>query len=78
MWQIINQYPAAFEFTETYLTVLSDSMWIPVFSTFLFNCPQQRTENSMVRSSHTKSHKHRKFPLNIVAVVLNSVNPPLI
>ncbi|CAB1339413.1 unnamed protein product [Coregonus sp. 'balchen'] len=45
--EIINQYPAAFEFTETYLTVLSDSMWIPVFSTFLFNCPQQRTENSM-------------------------------
>ncbi|XP_064849541.1 myotubularin-related protein 10-like [Oncorhynchus masou masou] len=47
VWQIINQYPAAFEFTETYLTVLSDSMWIPVFSTFLFNCPQQRTENSL-------------------------------
>ncbi|KAM6981235.1 myotubularin-related protein 10 [Aplochiton taeniatus] len=47
VWQIMNQYPAAFEFTETYLTVLSDSMWIPVFSTFLFNCPQQRAEHSM-------------------------------
>uniref|UniRef100_A0A6Q2YTW2 Myotubularin phosphatase domain-containing protein n=1 Tax=Esox lucius TaxID=8010 RepID=A0A6Q2YTW2_ESOLU len=47
VWQIMNQYPAAFEFTDTYLTVLSDSMWIPLFSTFLFNCPQQRTENSI-------------------------------
>ncbi|KAG9329572.1 hypothetical protein JZ751_003663 [Albula glossodonta] len=29
VWQLLNQYPAAFEFTETYLTVLGDSMWIP-------------------------------------------------
>ncbi|MBN3275705.1 MTMRA protein, partial [Polyodon spathula] len=46
VWQLLDQYPAAFEFTETYLTVLSDSLWIPVFSTFLFNCPQQRAEQS--------------------------------
>ncbi|KAI1904342.1 hypothetical protein AGOR_G00004670 [Albula goreensis] len=45
VWQLMNQYPAAFEFTETYLTVLSDSMWLPVFSTFLFNCPQQHAEH---------------------------------
>ncbi|XP_036391581.1 myotubularin-related protein 10-like [Megalops cyprinoides] len=44
--QLMNQYPAAFEFTETYLTVLSDSMWVPVFSTFLFNCPLQHAEHS--------------------------------
>ncbi|XP_071387756.1 myotubularin-related protein 10 isoform X2 [Centroberyx affinis] len=43
--EMMNQYPAAFEFTETYLTVLSDSMWIPVFSTFLFNCPRQHAEH---------------------------------
>ncbi|XP_041929514.1 myotubularin-related protein 10 isoform X1 [Alosa sapidissima] len=46
VWQLLNQYPSAFEFTETYLTVLSDSVWIPVFSTFLFNCPKQRAEHS--------------------------------
>ncbi|CAF99594.1 unnamed protein product, partial [Tetraodon nigroviridis] len=45
VWQMMNQYPAAFEFTETYLTVLSDSMWIPLFSTFLFNSPKQRTQH---------------------------------
>uniref|UniRef100_A0A3P9HFS8 Myotubularin related protein 10 n=1 Tax=Oryzias latipes TaxID=8090 RepID=A0A3P9HFS8_ORYLA len=44
VWQMMNQYPAAFEFTEAYLTVLSDSMWIPLFSTFLFNSPKQRTQ----------------------------------
>lgn len=49
VWQLWNQYPAAFEFTEVYLTVLGDSMWVPVFSTFLFNCPRQRAEHSRVR-----------------------------
>lgn len=47
VWQMMNQYPAAFEFTEAYLTVLSDSMWIPLFSTFLFNSPKQRAQHLM-------------------------------
>lgn len=45
VWQMMNQYPAAFEFTEAYLTVLSDSMWISLFSTFLFNSPKQRAQH---------------------------------
>lgn len=49
VWQLMEQHPAAFEFTETYLIMLSDSMWVPVFSTFLFNCPRQRAEHSRVR-----------------------------
>ncbi|TRY82230.1 hypothetical protein DNTS_023870, partial [Danionella cerebrum] len=32
VWQLWNQYPAAFEFTEVYLTVLGDSMWLPDFA----------------------------------------------
>ncbi|KAM8878035.1 myotubularin-related protein 10 isoform 1-T2 [Synchiropus picturatus] len=47
VWQMMNQYPAAFEFTETYLTVLCDSMWIPLFSTFIFNSSKQRAEQLM-------------------------------
>uniref|UniRef100_A0A7N6AUR9 Myotubularin phosphatase domain-containing protein n=1 Tax=Anabas testudineus TaxID=64144 RepID=A0A7N6AUR9_ANATE len=47
VWQMMNQYPAAFEFTEAYLTVLSDSMWIPLFSTFLFNSSKQRAQYFM-------------------------------
>ncbi|KAI1889630.1 hypothetical protein AGOR_G00164930 [Albula goreensis] len=54
VWQLLNQYPAAFEFTETYLTVLGDSMWIPVFSTFLFNCARQHAEHRR-DSSQSKS-----------------------
>ncbi|KAL6461415.1 hypothetical protein MHYP_G00295590 [Metynnis hypsauchen] len=46
VWQLMEQNPAAFEFTEMYLIMLSDSMWVPVFSTFLFNCPRQRAEHS--------------------------------
>ncbi|KAL4613372.1 myotubularin-related protein 10-like [Arapaima gigas] len=45
VWQLMNQYPTAFEFTETYLTVLSDSMWIPIFTTFLFNSSRQHAEH---------------------------------
>ncbi|XP_063816473.1 myotubularin-related protein 12 isoform X2 [Pseudophryne corroboree] len=42
VWQLVQQYPLAFEFSETYLTVLSDSINIPIFSTFFFNSPCQR------------------------------------
>ncbi|XP_066557388.1 myotubularin-related protein 10 isoform X3 [Amia ocellicauda] len=66
VWQLLNQYPAAFEFTETYLTVLSDSMWIPVFSTFLFNCPQQRAEYSQdfarTKNLQLEDDKGLRFP----------------
>ncbi|XP_066472990.1 myotubularin-related protein 12 [Tiliqua scincoides] len=42
VWQLLQQYSPAFEFTETYLTVLSDSLYIPIFSTFFFNSPHQK------------------------------------
>ncbi|XP_016046952.1 myotubularin-related protein 12 isoform X1 [Erinaceus europaeus] len=45
VWQLMHQHPPAFEFTETYLTVLSDSLYIPIFSTFFFNSPHQKDIN---------------------------------
>ena len=45
VWQLVHQHPPAFEFTETYLTVLSDSLYIPIFSTFFFNSPHQKDMN---------------------------------
>ncbi|XP_052526542.1 myotubularin-related protein 12 [Tympanuchus pallidicinctus] len=42
VWQLLQQYPPAFEFTETYLTVLSDSLYVPIFSTFFFNSQHQK------------------------------------
>ncbi|KAK2913800.1 hypothetical protein Q8A67_002199 [Cirrhinus molitorella] len=66
VWQLWNQYPAAFEFTEVYLTVLGDSMWVPVFSTFLFNCPRQRAEHSRdfasSKSIHLGQDQALRFP----------------
>ncbi|XP_051550513.1 myotubularin-related protein 10-like isoform X2 [Myxocyprinus asiaticus] len=66
VWQLWNQYPAAFEFTEVYLTVLGDSMWVPVFSTFLFNCPRQRAEHSRdfasSKSIHLGKDQALRFP----------------
>lgn len=49
-WQLLEQYPAAFEFSETYLAVLGDSTHISLFGTFLFNSPHQRVKQSTVRT----------------------------
>lgn len=48
VWQLLEQYPAAFEFSEVYLTILYDSARISLFGTFLFNCPHQRVKESTV------------------------------
>ncbi|XP_073399989.1 myotubularin-related protein 12 isoform X2 [Dendrobates tinctorius] len=48
VWQLVHQYPLAFEFSETYLTVLSDSINIPIFSTFFFSSAYQRDTHKWV------------------------------
>lgn len=42
VWQILQQFPTQFEFTETYLTTLWDSAHISIFDTFLFDCDKDR------------------------------------
>ncbi|XP_009299937.2 myotubularin-related protein 12 isoform X1 [Danio rerio] len=42
VWQLVQQHSPAFQFSETYLTVLSDSVHVPIFSTFLFNSAHHR------------------------------------
>lgn len=37
VWQLLQQFPSKFEFTETYLTTVWDTAHIGIFSTFLFN-----------------------------------------
>ncbi|XP_048224589.1 myotubularin-related protein 10 isoform X2 [Perognathus longimembris pacificus] len=65
-WQLLEQHPAAFEFSETYLAVLYDSTWIPLFGTFLFNCPHQRvkqsTEFAISKNIQLGDEKGLKFP----------------
>ncbi|KAK9887578.1 hypothetical protein WA026_023384 [Henosepilachna vigintioctopunctata] len=42
VWQLLQQFPMAFNFSETYLTTLWDSVGISIFDTFLFNCEHDR------------------------------------
>ncbi|XP_005109153.2 myotubularin-related protein 10-B [Aplysia californica] len=37
VWQLLQQFPSSFAFTETYLTSLWDSVHLGLFDTFLFN-----------------------------------------
>ncbi|KAG8456756.1 hypothetical protein GDO86_002514 [Hymenochirus boettgeri] len=61
VWQMVQQYPLAFEFTETYLTVLSDSINIPIFSTFFFNSPWQKDTVSLEEGRHGKQGESLRF-----------------
>ncbi|XP_069076567.1 myotubularin-related protein 12 isoform X2 [Pleurodeles waltl] len=61
VWQLVQQYPIAFEFTETYLTVLSDSVYIPIFSTFFFNSPFQKDTHHLAGESQDIQSKSLSF-----------------
>lgn len=41
-WQILQQFPEAFEFSETFLTTIWDSVFMPIFDTFQFNSEYDR------------------------------------
>ena len=43
VWQLQQQFPSSFAFTETYLTSLWDSVQIGLFETFLFDSAYQRS-----------------------------------
>ncbi|TSN86051.1 Myotubularin-related protein 12 [Bagarius yarrelli] len=55
VWQLIQQHSTAFQFSETYLTVLSDSVHVPVFSTFLFNSAHQKESTMTAESQYSQS-----------------------
>uniref|UniRef100_A0A669QB51 Myotubularin related protein 12 n=2 Tax=Phasianus colchicus TaxID=9054 RepID=A0A669QB51_PHACC len=59
VWQLVQQYPSAFEFTETYLTVLSDSLYVPIFSTFFFNSQHQKDTTTTGEILKTQSSPFR-------------------
>lgn len=42
VWQLLQQFPSIFEFTETYLTTIWDTAHIGMFDTFLFNNDHQK------------------------------------
>lgn len=42
IWQLLQQFPEEFEFSETFLTTLWDSAFVPIFDTFQFNSEHDR------------------------------------
>lgn len=54
-WQVLQQFPEAFEFSETFLSTLWDSVFMPIFDTFQFNSEYDRqravTEEHLVLRS---------------------------
>ncbi|ALC48867.1 CG14411 [Drosophila busckii] len=42
VWQLTQQFPDEFEFTQTYLTTLWDACFMPIFDTFQFDSQAQR------------------------------------
>lgn len=41
-WQLLQQFPEDFEFSETFLTTIWDSVFLPIFDTFQFNSEHDR------------------------------------
>jgi myotubularin-related protein 9 len=42
VWQIYNQFPCSFEFTERFLVFLADSAYFSNFGTFVCDCDFER------------------------------------
>lgn len=42
VWQMLQQYPEHFEYSETFLTTIWDAVFLPIFDTFQFNCEYDR------------------------------------
>ncbi|XP_058833258.1 myotubularin-related protein 10-B isoform X2 [Topomyia yanbarensis] len=42
VWQLLQQFPEEFEFSETFLTSIWDSVFLPIFDTFQFNSETER------------------------------------
>uniref|UniRef100_A0A182SEH1 Myotubularin phosphatase domain-containing protein n=1 Tax=Anopheles maculatus TaxID=74869 RepID=A0A182SEH1_9DIPT len=41
-WQLLQQFPEAFEFSDVFLITLWDSLFLPIFDTFQFNSETER------------------------------------
>lgn len=42
VWQLLQQFPSDFEYSETFLTTVWDSAFVPIFDTFQFNSEHDR------------------------------------
>ena len=54
VWQLLEQFPSEFEYTETFLTTIWDSAFVGLFDTFLFNNDHQRLNYSKNQDKNIK------------------------
>lgn len=47
VWQVLSQFPHAFEFNETFLTFVLDHLYSCLFGTFLYNSDKERHQNEV-------------------------------
>jgi myotubularin-related protein 10/11/12 len=57
VWQILQQFPESFEFSETFLTTIWDSVFLPIFDTFQFNSEKDRQD--AIEEVNFSSRRHR-------------------
>lgn len=74
VWQLLEQYPAAFEFSEMYLTILYDSARISLFGTFLFNCPHQRVKESTVSMKCSTYFSNKRLQHALLEITSSQLN----
>ncbi|XP_018086885.1 myotubularin-related protein 11 isoform X1 [Xenopus laevis] len=56
VWQLIQQFPSAFEFTESYLLALHDSTLHPFCSSFMYNCQWDRIRGCQQRQFYSQTY----------------------
>jgi myotubularin-related protein 10/11/12 len=64
VWQLLQQFPEDFEFSETMLTTIWDSVFLPIFDTFQFNSEYDR---------HLATHNDRLVSVNSQLVFQSNV-----
>lgn len=65
VWQLLRQYPHYFEFNSRYVLTLADHIYSGRFSTFLFNCDKDRSDNNATALMDVWTYLHHNKELYI-------------
>ncbi|RLN98726.1 hypothetical protein BBJ28_00009341 [Nothophytophthora sp. Chile5] len=53
VWQVLTQFPSAFEFNERYLMLILDHLYSCRFGTFLYDCQRERVEQEALHPTQS-------------------------
>lgn len=76
VWQLLNQFPTAFEFNEWFLIEILDAMLSCRFGTFLFNCEREKYEHK-TKIETTSVWTYLLHPANLCKFVNATYAPGL-